>query len=126
MSTRNLNSLFNKTSRYVAGGKTETANGRIEWWERTIFDSDQSDISYAVSNTLVGRLDLISAAFYDDPRYWWVIAQYNNIIDPVAEVKAGRVLQIPSKSRLPLMLNNRLGGSPSTKQPVATISPIVT
>lgn len=122
----NSNSLFNKFSRYVAGGTTETAAGRIEWWDRSIFPKDDSDIAYAVENFYEGRLDLIASTFYNEPRYWWVIAQYNNILDPFSEITAGRVLLIPNKARLSLMLSNRQGGKESTKQQVDTISPVIT
>jgi hypothetical protein len=68
---------------------------------------------------------MISSVFYNEPRWWWVIAQYNNILDPVAECTAGRILLIPAKERLALMLSTRQGGNASTKQPINTISPVV-
>lgn len=43
-----------------------------------------------------GRLDLIAYQYYKNPTLWWVIAYFNNIIDPF-EVPAGTVLKIPSK-----------------------------
>lgn len=122
---QNTNSLFNKYSRYVAGGSTETANGRIEWWERTQMVTDPSDIAYVIENFYEGRLDLISAVFYDEPRWWWVLAQYNNMTDPISETTAGRVIYVPAKERLHLMLMTVTGGSSSTKQPINTISPII-
>lgn len=121
----NQDSLFNKYSRYVGGGTTETANLRIEWWEKLQFETDETDIVYTVENFYEGRPDLIASVFYNEPRYWWVIAQYNNILDPFSEITAGRVLLIPSKDRLPLMLLSRKGGVDSTKQPINTISPII-
>ena len=121
----NSNSVNNKFSRYVGGGRTEIANNKLEWWERSAFGTDSSDTEYKVDAYYTGRLDLISASFYNEPRYWWVIAQCNNIIDPVSEVVAGVVLRIPSKDRLELMLNTKQGGFASTKQPVNTISPII-
>jgi hypothetical protein len=122
----NANSLYNKYSRYVAGGVAETANSRIEWWERNQLQTDNSDIIYAVENFYEGRLDLIASVFYNEPRYWWVIAQYNNVLDPVSEITAGRILRIPTKDRLPLMLSSKPGGIDSTRESVNTISPIVT
>ena len=119
------NSLFNKYSRYVGGGITEQSNDMIEWWERSIFEQDDSDIIYTVENFYEGRLDLIASVFYNEPRYWWVIAQYNNILDPFKETTAGKVLTIPSKDRLSLMLGRKMGGVPSVKQQPNTISPIV-
>lgn len=121
----NQNSLYNKYSRYVGGGATEVANGKIEWWERGEFSRSDSDTVYTVENFYEGRIDMIAAVFYNEPRYWWVIAQYNNILDPFAEIVAGRVLLIPSKERLPLMLSTRQGGNASTKQSINTISPVV-
>lgn len=125
LSNNNTNTLQNRFSRYVAGGSTETANGRIEWWERFIFPKDASDIVYVVENIYEDRLDLIAGLFYQEPRFGWMLAQYNNILDPFSEVKAGRVLLIPRPDRVSLMLGNRKGGFPSKRAPVKTISPII-
>jgi hypothetical protein len=126
LSTNNTNSLFNKYSRYVGGGTTETANGYIEWWERFNFPRDTSDHVYVVENFYENRLDLISAVFYSEPRYWWFLAQYNNILDPSSEVTAGRVLLIPTATRLPTLLGTKKGGNPSTREAVNLIAPIIT
>lgn len=121
----NANSLYNKYSRYVAGGTTEHKNSKLEWWEKTEFQRDASDTVYTVENFYVSRLDLLASAFYGESRYWWIIAQYNNILDPINEVTAGRVLLIPSKERIPLMLLSKQGGKESEKQDINVISPIV-
>jgi hypothetical protein len=122
----NSNSVFNRFSRYVGGGATEIADNKIEWWERIIFSTDPSDTEYVVDSFYEGRPDLISVAFYGEPRYWWVITQYNNIIDPIGEIVPGRVLRIPAKDRLELMVNTKQGGYASTKQSVNTITPVIT
>lgn len=119
------NSLFNKYSRYVAGGKTETENNFIEWWERSEFPRSSTDIKYVVENFFEGRLDLISNMFYKEPRWGWIIAQYNFILDPFSEVKAGRILFIPTPERLALLISTKQGGVDSKKQSVDTISPII-
>lgn len=124
-SGNNTNSLYNKFSRYIAGGVAETNGSNIEWWERTVFPRDSSDIPYVVENVYEGRLELIATVFYDEPRWWWVIAQYNNILDPFSEVTAGRILMIPTKTRVTALLGVEQGGVASSKQPVNTISPIV-
>jgi len=125
MSTENQNSLYNKFSRYVGGGQTETADGYLEWWERAELLRDPTDHVYTVENIYQGRLDMIASVFYNEPRWWWVIAQYNNIIDPVSEITPGRVLAIPTRDRLPLLLTTRQGGVESTRAPVTTISPVI-
>jgi hypothetical protein len=121
----NTNSLLSKYSRYVAGGTSEVANNMIEWWERSIFPRDPSDIVYTVQNFYAGRIDYIASVFYSEPRYGWVIAQYNNIIDPFAEIFPGRILLIPTLARLPLILGTKQGGVASTAEPVSLISPII-
>lgn len=126
LSNRNTNSLYNKFSRYVAGGVTERTGNFLEWFEPAVFPKDASDQVYAVENIYENRLDLISAIFYNEPRYWWVIAQYNNIIDPFSEVTAGRMLLIPTANRLQGMLLHNRGGIDSTKEAQNLISPIIT
>jgi hypothetical protein len=121
----NSNSLYNKFSRYVGGGITETSGDFLEWWERAEFEQDESDIVYPVENFYEGRLDLIASVFYNEPRLWWFIAQYNNILNPAEEITAGRILLIPTKSRIALMINSRHGGVQSTRAPVNTISQII-
>ena len=99
-STQSPSSLPNKYSRYVQGGITETNAIGLGWWERRPIPKDPSDIIYFVENRFEKRIDLIAAAFYDDGRFWWVIAQFNDILDPYNEIVAGRRLVIPTKSRL--------------------------
>lgn len=98
--TQSPSSLDNKYSRYVQGGTTYTNNIGLDWWERRIFKKDSSDVVYYVENKYENRIDLIAAAFYGDARYWWVIAQINDIIDPHGEIVPGRALVIPTKSRV--------------------------
>ena len=126
ISNNQTNSLFNKYSRFVGGGTTEVANAMIEWWERGIFSRDPTDIVYTVQNFYTGRPDLIANVFYNEVRYAWVICQYNNIIDPFGEIIAGRILLIPTITRLPLMLSTKQGGINSTREQVSLISPIIT
>lgn len=119
-------SLFNKSSRYVHGGNTEKGELGVEWWERFNFGSDESDDKVIIDAFHKGRLDLIANAFYGEPRYWWILAQINNILDPHTEVSEGRIIFVPKKERLLLLLNGRVGGSNSTREKNSNvISPIV-
>lgn len=121
----NANSLQNRTSRYVHGGRTEIGNDRLEWWDKFNFPADSSDSTYIVENFYSGRPDLIASVFYDDPLLWWVIAQYNNILDPIAEMVTGRVLLIPTKSRLDQFLVGKTGGYPSTREEIKTLKQLI-
>ena len=113
-------------SRYVHGGNTETGELGTEWWDRRLIPTDPSDVIYVVDSFHASRLDLIASAFYNEPRYWWVIAQCNNILDPVTEVFEGRRLSIPSPDRLMIILNGKTGGYKSTREKnINIISPII-
>lgn len=121
----NTNSVLNRYSRLVHGGATEVANGRLEWHDRVVFPTDETDIVYAVERQYAGRPDMIASIFYNEPRYWWVIAQHNNILDPFSEMVTGRLLYIPTKERLPLLLNGRQGGFRSQREAVPLVPPII-
>lgn len=45
----------------------------------------------------LGRLDIISSDYYDDPRMWWAIAHVNEIKNPLTDMEVGMVLIIPRK-----------------------------
>ena len=120
-----MTSLTSKFSRYTLGGTSEVANNKIEWWEKKSIRADSTDIIYTVENFYQGRLDLIANTFYSEPRYWWIIAQINNILDPVNEITPGRVLRIPTKERINSLVGAKLGGVESKRQPVTTVSPII-
>lgn len=119
------NSTLVRNSRYVSGGETEVGTNTIEWWERANFTTSPDDSTYVVEKKFVGRLDLITAVHLTEPRYWWVVAQYNNILDPYSEITEGRVLYIPSLDRVKLLLDGKTGGVPSTREVPLAILPVV-
>lgn len=119
------NSVNIRNSRYVSGGETEIGLNMIEHWERAVFPVNNDDITYVVEKKFVGRLDLITALYLIEPRYWWVIAQYNNILDAYDEIVEGRVLYIPTLDRVKTLLSGRTGGVPSTREVPLAILPVV-
>jgi hypothetical protein len=120
-----INSTQVRTSRYVSGGVTEVNSSALEWWERSTIPIGSDDITYVVEKKFEGRLDLIAAMFLGEPRYWWVIAQYNNVLDPHDEIIEGNILYIPSQTRVSSMLDGRIGGIASTREVPTSILPIV-
>lgn len=58
-----------------------------------ITQSDEDQYT-TVTNITKDRLDIIANEYYGTPRYWWVIAQANYIIDPF-DVPVGTQLRIP-------------------------------
>lgn len=119
------NSTLVRNSRYVSGGATEVNVRAIEWWERIQFTSNQDDSTYIVEKKFVGRLDLITTLFLGEPRYWWIVAQYNNILDPYDEITEGRILYIPSIDQVKLILVGKVGGVESTREVPLSILPVV-
>lgn len=65
-----------------------------ETWVQKFIDKSDEDIYYTVDISTQGRLDKIAASYYNDARFWWVIALANNIIDPF-DVQVGTQLRIP-------------------------------
>ena len=119
------NSLNLRKSRYFAGGVTEANARAIEWWEKAVIPQNVDDDQYVIQDIDEGRLDLLAALHYGEPRLWWVIAQYNNILDPYNEVKEGLRIRIPKKERVEALFSSVAGGVPSQREVLPTILPIV-
>ncbi len=58
-----------------------------------------SDSFHVVTDMDSKRIDLIAWKYYRDVRLWWVIAEFNNISNPL-EIPAGTTLRIPSYERV--------------------------
>lgn len=54
--------------------------------------------NYTVPQYAEGRIDIISYLHYETVELWWLIAQFNDIINPLDELHSGKVLKIPSLS----------------------------
>lgn len=120
------NSVFTKNSRYTHGGTTEIDGKFLEWWDRKIYPKDESDMFLVLQKTFEGRPDKLASVMYNDSSVWWLILQYNNILDINEEFVAGVQLRLPTKERLQKdMLNGKSGGVPSTKIKPIIIGPIV-
>lgn len=79
----------------------QAAENSIEFGLRQrVIGTDPSDRVYTVPVGHENRLDLISNVFYGTPSLWWVIAEVNNIGDPLAFVPKGTRLRIPNKDRI--------------------------
>lgn len=74
----------------------DTENNKIyhENWKQKFIDVSSSDIYYVVTIETADRLDIIANIYYSTPKYWWVIALANYIIDPF-DIPVGTKLRIP-------------------------------
>lgn len=109
-------SVNNKFSRYVSGGITETTQTHLEWWNKKKILSDPSDKKYTLEKKYENRPDLLAFALYDDSKLWWIIFQYNKILDPVTEFVEGKELILPTKERVySEILTGKIGGAESLR-----------
>jgi hypothetical protein len=120
------NSVFTKNSRYTYGGTTELNGKFLEWWNRKTFPIDPSDVFFTLEKRFEGRPDKLASVFYNDSSVWWLILQFNNILDINDEFVAGAILRMPTKARLEKdFLTGKSGGIDSTKIQRTGVSPIV-
>jgi hypothetical protein len=57
---------------------------------------------YKITNN--DRWDLISTKFYGTPFLWWMLAAFNNVQDPFAEIKSLEQIKIIKKELIPTIL----------------------
>lgn len=89
--------MEDRTSRYIKMKRIKDYEG-VECQETYIpkdIEEKSTDTYYIVPPGYENRLDLISMKFYNNPLYYWVIAQASGISDPF-HVSTGTRLRIPS------------------------------
>tara|TARA_R110001592_G_scaffold130634_2_gene343893 strand:- start:2730 stop:3026 length:297 start_codon:yes stop_codon:yes gene_type:complete len=72
---------------------TKSENGRFSTTKYPNFPKRPTDL-YIITREQ-DRLDLLSNQFYEDPRYWWVLAKANNLGKGTFDITAGIQLRIP-------------------------------
>lgn len=98
-------------SRYVNGGLTDRYANRLGWWERRGLEHADDDIRFVIDKDTENRPDLISFRVYNSVIYYWVVLQYNNVVDIQEELKSGTELRLPRYTRLLLsIMNKKTGG----------------
>ena len=78
-------------NRYQSTSKTK--DDRYNTARYPSFPKQPTDL-YIISREL-DRLDLLSNEFYEDPRFWWVLAQVNNLGKGTLDIRPGIQLRIP-------------------------------
>lgn len=97
---RNKNSLSRKNTRMLNGGDTETKGNKLGWWERNVLEKDpSSDIVLTINDLFHKRPDLVAFQYYRKASLFWLVLQYNNIVDVEEEFVRGAEIIIPNKAR---------------------------
>ena len=93
---------FKKYSRYTNGTVTVTRDGTefLVLRNSLNLEPEDGDRFVEITQDLAKRPDLISYRAYGTPDLWWVIYEFNNIIDPIFGVKPGQVFRIPEINRV--------------------------
>ena len=92
---------YKNASRYGYLRTIQDDTGRIfhESWFQKVVARTSEDSYYVVTLETENRLDMVANLFYNSPRYWWVVALANYIIDPF-DIPRGTRLRIPPLSAL--------------------------
>lgn len=77
----------------------ETKKIHHESWNQQVIDRSAEDQFFTVTNAEKDRLDIIAVKYYGTPRFWWVIAIANYLLDPF-DIPVGLTLRIPPKQSL--------------------------
>lgn len=93
--------IYKEVSRYKNVRQITEDDGKThhETVNQNFIDSSTQDAVFIVDIETTNRLDIVSQYCYSTPKYWWVIAQANYIIDPF-DVPFGTALRIPPLSSL--------------------------
>jgi hypothetical protein len=90
---------YQKVSRYASVPYYYNTNDR-----RFFYGSSprlKSDIPHRIHKVMEeDTLDTLALYYYNNPTYFWIIADFNNIRDPFEPLEVGSHLKIPSFSSL--------------------------
>jgi len=59
-----------------------------------------NDIYHEIKTNESTRLDILANIYYRNPLLWWVIAQANNIYNPILPIRPGTIVRIPALDTL--------------------------
>jgi hypothetical protein len=98
---------FKKYTRYTNGHTAKNRSNQSFLVLRSALNlpPDSGDVTVSVTQELVSRPDLIAFKAYGNIDLWWVIYEYNNIKDPLFELKIGQIIKIPDIKRVRVAIN---------------------
>ena len=67
---------------------------------------DDGDIFVEMTQELLNRPDLISYKAYGSPDFWWVIYEFNEIRDPLFDLRMGMLIRLPELDRVLSAIDN--------------------
>lgn len=64
----------------------------------TVYPPKGTDVFYDVEPE--DTLHKIAYRFFGNSALWWVVARFNDVLDPFAELEPGTTLRLPNRARL--------------------------
>jgi len=96
----NKNSLAKPKTRLLNIGEAEVKGNKIGWWEReTLIKDPSTDITITITDEFHKRPSMVAHKYYGKSILFWLVLQYNNIVDVEEEFLKGMEIIIPSKAR---------------------------
>jgi len=106
--------------------RTDLQGNEILDFKAIAWKDHLSRLEYSKSRAVLqeeeNNLPLICYKEYRNVGVWWIVAMANNIFSPLAEVRMGRMLQLPTLPSMIEMLDRAL----PTRQDVKKSSTVVT
>lgn len=99
---------FKRNSRYSKGlVATNRSNKPFLVLRRPLaLEPSEDDTFIVVTQEYTKRPELLSSKVYGTPELWWVIYEFNGIMDPLFDLKIDQVLRIPSLDRVVQAIQN--------------------
>ena len=88
---------YNHVCRYTTVRRIKDRDtGKLfhENWNKKTVDNSAQDEYFTITLREKDRLDIVANDYYNNPKFWWMIAIANNIIDPF-DVPIGTRVRIP-------------------------------
>lgn len=93
---------FKRSSRYIDRELEKNREGKefLVLRQPLNLEPAEGDIYVTINQELLQRPDLIAYRAYGDRELWWVIYEFNNISDPLFELKLGQIIRLPELQRV--------------------------
>ena len=96
------NNVINKKfSRYTQGGTTYVSiDDKVKWWDRIVLAKSDDDLTVEIIPRFNRRPERMAYELDGKTELFWLILQYNTIIDINKEFITGKFVKVPSPTRV--------------------------
>ena len=90
-------------SRFSISSLMTTTNGYPDIWSAKFANMRYNVASYVsvtIQSGFEANLPALADQYLGDQDLWWVILQYNGLMDPINDIRVGQVLNMPDRTAL--------------------------